>query len=298
MNVEKANAIPLPVILRILSREPVKSKGDELWFLSPLRTERTASFHVCARRNVWYDFGEGTGGDVVALIRLHLERSGAASTCTDALRWLRNMAGGQHPLPFPPTPHIQEKPALELISASPLTDAALVAYLKGRGITEGLACKYLKQARVRSRASGKEFLAAAMANEDGGFELRNKFFKGTVKTKAVSFVRGAVPKPPTVHIFEGMIDFLSAVTARAGRPFDGDAIILHSVSMVPQAAAYVKGYGYRTGHTWTDNDPAGERAARELADLFAAEGMRHMPMNQTYAPHNDVNAALIARLGL
>src|SRR5690606_4567282 len=125
-----------------------------------------------------------------------------------------------------------------------------------------------------ARASGKEFLAAAMANEEGGFELRNPFFKGSVKAKAVSFVRGAVPKPPAVHVFEGMLDFLSAVTARGGRPFDGDAIILHSVSMVRQASAYVRGYGYRTGHSWTDNDPAGERAAKELAGLFAAEGGR------------------------
>lgn len=216
MNVETANAVPLPAILRILGREPVRSRGDDLWYLSPLRAERTASFHVCARRNVWYDFGEGRGGDAVALVRLHLERSGAASTCADALRWLRNMAGGQAPVPFPPAPEDKGPPALELVSARPLADAALVAYLKGRGIPEGIARRYLRQARVRSRATGKEFLAAAMANEEGGFELRNKFFKGSVKAKGVSFVRGAVPKPPTVHVFEGMIDFLSAVTARLG----------------------------------------------------------------------------------
>lgn len=38
--------------------------GDELRGLSPLRAEKTASFFVSPTKQCWYDFGDGSGGDV------------------------------------------------------------------------------------------------------------------------------------------------------------------------------------------------------------------------------------------
>ena len=42
-------------------------KGNVVWFRSPFRNERTASFKVDTQRNVWFDFGLGKGGDIFHL---------------------------------------------------------------------------------------------------------------------------------------------------------------------------------------------------------------------------------------
>ncbi len=46
MNIEKANAIPLPEILNKLGKTPDKTKGNDLWYKSPFRYEKTASFKI------------------------------------------------------------------------------------------------------------------------------------------------------------------------------------------------------------------------------------------------------------
>jgi len=40
----------------------------EAWFLSPLRSETQASFHVSYQKNRWYDFGLGKGRNYLDLI--------------------------------------------------------------------------------------------------------------------------------------------------------------------------------------------------------------------------------------
>src|ERR1700742_4793488 len=43
-----------------------RRKNDtDYWYLSPLREEQTASFHVNRLTNEWYDFGLMTGGNPV-----------------------------------------------------------------------------------------------------------------------------------------------------------------------------------------------------------------------------------------
>ena len=37
--------------------QPTSVKGNNWWYLSPLRNELTASFKVDVNKNVWYDFG-------------------------------------------------------------------------------------------------------------------------------------------------------------------------------------------------------------------------------------------------
>ena len=59
--------IPIEEFLSRLGHEPVRRHGDECWYLSPCREERTPSFHVNTRKGVWHDFGTGHGGDIFTL---------------------------------------------------------------------------------------------------------------------------------------------------------------------------------------------------------------------------------------
>ena len=67
MNIEQAKSIPIPQIMERIGVAPFRENEREIRYLSPLRQERTASFHVHRVRNVWYDFGEGKGGNSIDL---------------------------------------------------------------------------------------------------------------------------------------------------------------------------------------------------------------------------------------
>ena len=65
MNIRTAKSIPLAAYLSGLGFLPVKRRGTDLWYLSPLRKETRASFKVNTRLNTWYDFGIGRGGNII-----------------------------------------------------------------------------------------------------------------------------------------------------------------------------------------------------------------------------------------
>ena len=67
MDIEMIRGIPIEEFLSRLGQEPVRRHGDECWYLSPCREERTPSFHVNTRKGVWHDFGTGHGGDIFTL---------------------------------------------------------------------------------------------------------------------------------------------------------------------------------------------------------------------------------------
>ena len=168
-----------------------------------------------------------------------------------------------------------------------------------RGIPLELARQHLKEIHVRNPGTGKRFFALGIPNEEGGHELRNPFFKGTLGAKAITFIRGKRPKPDSIHLFEGVFDYLSAVAQRKGNGFQGDTIILNSLACLKQAIPYIHDYGYRTAYTWLDNDPAGETATAALAEFFQTQSeLTHRRLNHLYAPHKDVNAWHMHSLGL
>ena len=70
-SISQINRFPIVDYLRGLGIEPVKVRGNDYWYLSPLRAEKQPSFKVNAKLNLWYDFGLGKGGTLYDLgIRL------------------------------------------------------------------------------------------------------------------------------------------------------------------------------------------------------------------------------------
>ena len=65
MNCAEANKVDLVDYLYSLGFTPTKISGNDYWYLSPLRNERTASFKINRNKNVWYDHGTGNGGTLV-----------------------------------------------------------------------------------------------------------------------------------------------------------------------------------------------------------------------------------------
>ncbi|QMW01697.1 toprim domain-containing protein [Spirosoma foliorum] len=300
MNIDHAKATPIVEILSRLHIEAKRINEAKMRYLSPLRKEKTPSFDVNPITNCWYDHGEGVGGNAVDFACAYLKANREDYTVSDALRWLKNMGVG----PYEFTPLQVERDgkksqSLILKSKKPIQHLGLIHYLQKRGIPLAIAQQYFLEIHVRNKNTRKSFYALGFPNEEGGYELRNPFFKGSLGPKAISFIRGREPKPEGVHLFEGGMDYLSAIAKLNGKRFKDDTIILHSVSCLKQVIPYIQNYGYRTAYSWMDNDPAGEKATIALNEFFKTQAdLVHKPMNRIYAQHKDVNAWHMHQLNL
>lgn len=298
MNIEQANNIALAAIMDKLGIKPAKQSSKESVYLSPLREERTASFNVHHGKNVWYDHGIGEGGTTIDFACAYLKSHNQAHTISDALRWLATIGDlAPYIAPVETNDSNLQDSQLVLKLVKPIEQRTLIDYLTSRGIQLPVARQYLKELRIYNKATRKSFFALGFKNEDEGYEVRNKFFKGCIRPKTVTFIRGTQPK--NIHIFEGFMDFLSIITHNKGIRLKDDAIILNSLSCLKQATPYIKDYGYNAAYTWMDNDKAGKTATASLDEFFKTqEQLVHKPMNFVYASHKDINAWHMCRLGL
>lgn len=301
MNMEDAKRISLSEILEILNRQPVKNKGDDVWYNSPFREEKTASFHINTKKNIWFDFGEAKGGDIIDLVAHYLFVHGEDYNGADVLRWLSKM----QPVPKN-TPKITNEdidsnasPSLIVKRVSKLQSPMLFNYLGSRGITGEVAKRHIKEATVYNRNSGRYFLSLCLANECDGYELRSKFFKGCVAPKNISFIRGSKSIPTEIHVFEGIFDFLSLLEEQKVSRLEGDAIILNSVYCLPMAFPYIENYSYKNVHSWLDNDATGRNATLTLKDFVVSKAkLSFKSMNTMYFGHKDINAWHMYKRGL
>ena len=59
-------SIPIEEVMSYFGKSTKHDKGG--MYYSPLRDEMNMSFHVDARRNLWYDFGIAEGGGLIDLV--------------------------------------------------------------------------------------------------------------------------------------------------------------------------------------------------------------------------------------
>lgn len=291
---KEIKSIPLAAFLSRLGHEPVARKGTRLWYKSPLRQEQTPSFKVETTLNCWYDFGLGRGGNIIDLAA-ELYQS------TD-LRYLMRCIANTYPVPSVQTvassyPRRHSAPSMERFEVVPLEHRALVAYLQERGIPAHIAKANCKEAHYCVNGSSRSafgaerrknsYFAVAFENVSGGWELRNRYFKGCRGRKDISYLPWARDGPSTeCVVFEGFIDYLSALTL--GIISGADAVILNSVVNVNKAAPYLT--NYTVINCYLDNDNAGETA---LAELTAIYGSAVIDRSTLYSEFNDLNDFLV-----
>lgn len=281
---KEIKSIPLAAFLSRLGHEPAARKGTRLWYRSPLRQEQTPSFKVETTLNCWYDFGIGKGGNIIDLAT-ELYQS------TD-LRYLMRCIANIYPMPSVQTvasyfPQRHSAPSMKQFEVVPLEHRALVAYLQERAIPAHIAKANCKE--VHYSVNGKSYFAVAFENVSGGWELRNRYFKGCRGRKEISYLPSARDGPSTeCAMFEGFLDYLSAIAL--GIISGANVIILNSVVNVNKAVPYLK--GYTTINCYLDNDNAGQTA---LAELTAIYGSTVIDRSTLYSEFNDLNDFLVNR---
>ena len=277
---KEIKSIPLATFLSQLGHTPVKTQGNRLWYKSPLRQEHTPSFKVQTDINCWYDFGIGKGGNIIDLA--------AELYQSNDLRHLMNCIANSVSVPSPQTvasfsPQRHSAPSFTDIEVVPLRHHALVAYLQERGIPAQIAVAHSKQIQYSCR--GKRYYAVGFANESGGYETRNKYVKGCIAPKDITLRRIRDGPTKEVAVFEGFIDYLSALTL--GIIQGTDAIILNSIGNVNKAIPVIS--DYRTIHCYLDNDEAGHNALFLLSKQFG----NVIDRSNLYFQFNDLNDFLI-----
>ena len=276
---KEIKTIPLATFMSRLGHEPVRRCGDKLWYKSPLRQEHTPSFKVETTLNCWYDFGIGKGGNIIDLAAelyqstdmRHLLRCIAESCPVPSVQTVASTSITRH-----------SAPSYENIRIMPLGSHALVAYLQERDIPPEISKAHCQQIHYCCR--GKRYYAVAFANESGGYEIRNRYFKGCISPKDISIRRIRNGPSAECAVFEGFIDYMSALTLGI---IGADAIILNSVSNVNKAIPHLR--DYIAIHCYLDNDVAGKTALGQLTEQLEISVIDRSTL---YSGYNDLNEYL------
>lgn len=278
MDARQMRDIPIADFLNAMGIHPARQRGNALWYSAPYRTERTPSFKVDTNKNVWFDFGIGKGGDIFDLAG---EFIGSGDFLLRAAFIAKR---GTCPLPIMERPQRNEEkePVFEDIWVRPLQDSKLLGYLRERGIFADIAITNCEE--VRYRVHGKRYYAIGFRNNAGGWELRNRFFKGCIPPKDISLRRNG---SDVCAVFEGFIDYLSAMQLGI---IASDWLVLNSVSNVEKAVKVLQ--GYERIECFLDNDDAGRRTFQRLHDCF---GERVIDRSSLYAEHKDLNDYLLSQ---
>ena len=283
MNIQEAKQIRIADYLQSLGYTPVKQQSNSLWYKSSFRQETEASFKVNTELNQWSDYGLGRGGNIIALA----EELYASDYVPYLLNNIAEQAPHIRPVSFSFRQQASE-PSFQQLEVRELTHPALLRYLQERGIDTDLARSECKE--LHFIHNGKPYFAIGFPNVAGGYEVRNRFFKGCIAPKDISHVRQQGEPREKCLVFEGMMDYLSFLTLRMKNcptmpNLDGqDYIILNSVSNVSKAIDAL--HGYERIHCLLDNDEAGRNAYLELAREFCGH-IRDFSDN--YNGHKDLN---------
>lgn len=299
MDKSHADSIAISEILDKLQIQPEHIGNAKALYRSPISKEKQPSFWVYFKTNTWYDYAIPAGGDLQEFACRYLKFTGEAHTPADVMRWTVNMSGNR--LPFADTDNNvlsfskSDAPVLIGKSAEHIRFMGLIRYLEGLGIPVSLACRYAKELKVFNRKTGKTFIAIGVLNENGGYNLYNPFFNGSIAPYGITFFRGASPRSRNIHVFKNIFDFLSVLTRLGYQAWEHDTIILHANSNAQLAAPYVRNYGYKAMYTWMDNDESGRKATAILHGfLLSQPGLVHLKMNRVYEDFHSVNAWHVA----
>ena len=247
---ERARSICIVEILAKLGHFPSRIAEKEAWYLSPLRSETQASFKVSLKLNRWYDHGIGTGGNGLDLIVVM-----KSCSVKQALEFLSNegdLFSFQQPI-------LKKRTAsgIEVFEVKPIQHPGLVQYLGSRRISISIAEHYCKE--VWYRLKGKQYFALGLQNYEEGWELRNKYFKGSSSPKSYTYLKTHSDR---LILLEGMFDFLSLAELFPGELKNSDMVVLNSLAFLQQITPHFK--NYKEVHLYLDNDKPGNKNRKKL----------------------------------
>lgn len=268
-----------------MGNHPTKTTSKDVWFLSPFRNEKTASFKVNIQKNIYYDFGEGKGGNALDFIMQYFN-----CDLKEALHILKldfsSFSFHQQPIKKDAN---ERKKTYEFVRVKNIVHPALKEYLiKTRKLNFIKARRYCKE--VHYAINKQLYFAIGFPNDKGGYEIRNKYVKLCLGKKAITTIKN---DSTACVLFESWSDFVAFLCLFPRREYDYDYIILNSVSLLDKVLkAKERLKSYKTIIGFFDNDKAGDRATEKLLKSYPKKGVDNRKIYQNY---KDANAYLASK---
>jgi hypothetical protein len=270
------NQFPIRDYLAGSGIHPAKENNYYGMYYSPFREDHNASMKVDYNKNLWIDYGTGEGGTLIDLV-MRMENCSNGK----AMQLLEQRIAGSASFSFQRErdfqPESRNKQTITICNTCVLTNPGLLGYLRERSINIEIAKLHCQE--VHYSVNGKPYFAVGFRNDTGGYELRNKYFKGCTSKDVTTVKAGS----NTCQLFEGFMDYLSFLTVKNWQQSKADVIVLNSLSNLVKVKNILTAYGSIA--TFLDNDEAGKRAVQELKSCYR----NVTDQSEFYAKHKDLN---------
>ena len=277
----KANEVALTDIFEDRGVKCQKTSGKYKYYPAVWRSEKNASIAVDTSQNVWQDFGgsgAAKGGDPIRLIEVWDHK-----TAFDAAQYLlvhhfkKTTETAQTELKF------ENESTQKYLGDYPIDNIQLDYLVNVRKIRPETAMKWTR--KVFYLLGQKKVFAVGFRNDKGGWELRTNKYKVTMGEKWYTTIPGRNKRNHLI-VFEGFIDYMSALDLHQADFFEADCVVLNSLAMADKFD-FTK---YEKVWLALDNDQAGDETTRHLME-------RHKNMKDLrgdFLGYKDYNEKLIS----
>ncbi len=287
--IESAKQVSIVNYLLSLGHQPVKNAGVELVYFSPKHDERTPSFFVNPQKNVFHDFSTNERGDTIRLVQYL-----TGFSFIQAVQILQKFNPVELTSSFffsgQKTQETANAHKLVITDVFKLRHGALWKYVKGRGISQEVASKYLKE--IHYKSGNSRSFAVGFENDKGGYVIRNAYLEKPLCLGPSYVTTLPVVNSTMINLFEGDFDFLSCCCFLSLVEPRNTTIVLNSVSNLHHVLNGLK--SYKQANVYFDNDPPGKRALKQIE----ATGIKVYDGSALYANHKDFNDMLKTLIGV
>ena len=268
-----------------LGYQPVRKTGREKMYLSMLRENDTkASFSVNDELGVWFDHGTRRGGNIIDL-GIAIWGNLSFGEVIQKIRDVCDLTLVDQRMPRPR--RAIKIPNYQIVEIKPVgVHPAITDYLKKRQVFD-IGKDLLQEVYYfvqDEKGNRKDYYAAGWKNEKGAWEVRNKYFKGCLGKKAITFIPG---HPKKAIVFEGYLNFLSWKTENPEA--DHSIIILNTIALLEEGIEQAKSFSLLD--IYFDRDSSGLTASKEfcLALPYASD------RSVSFDGFNDYNDKIVAK---
>jgi hypothetical protein len=204
-----------------------------------------------------------------------------------AMKILRN--GNAVKLPEFEKPKKPLKKGIEIVSCNDIISEDIFSYTDTRCISRHLIKQYCKQVSFRfpmGKRPGRIYTSCGFPTDSGSFELRDSFFKVSSSPKSISTIKGDKSR---YILFEGFMDFLSALVYFEKDKFDETVIVLNSLSFIGGLVAFLE--SLESVDLYLDRD----KPADEKIKALQGSKMNYIDKRFLFSPFSDFNEFLVAK---
>lgn len=248
--IDSAKSKDIISFLRNSGIVPVVEKKNYALYHAPYRTDRHPSMMVWKESNTFKDMATEQKGDIIELVKLikNCDFKQALEILNNDLIQIDNQQN-----------FVDSK--INILEEKPITSIPLIIYLRERCIPPEVYKKYCKE--VIYTVNDRQYSVIGFKNDRGGYELRNKVFKGGVN-KDITCIE-EIKNGRIYNVFEGFMDFLSFKTFY-NKP--ANAVILNSAVFVNKAANILVKKEVDKVFFFKDADATGDKTLKKFNEIL------------------------------